>query len=668
MLSDILGDNTDVVQQYVLNCTKLVKSLLIVSHDEAGLYNDQIKLVAPRNSISEDKKEWRYYKHLVGLKDDSIDTDITLISIDTSISFALSRETLSANPATKAELLKFGYMYDALVAQYKSQEQYILACLLPLRHVKTDGTPDVGAIVNLPHLSIVSYEPSLIEENEYDLIYELQTFIENYKVSWMIAFYNLSDPLFLAAQYQIFFLALVQKVLALRLAHSGTFQAHSYHIKNYLASHHYLDDYYEYMTPKQRYFFYKNILYLDNHAGSTKTYKELVAKLFTDRNISLFNFNFVQTNELANNDIVVGFDKKYVNVASNSEGTVYPLGTIKNVEADEAVGNTAYWESNTHTVTESFKQTKYSRLPTKDLEISVGDSSDTVAKNYVTLLVNYLGALVAKSLLQIKVSLNNPKANSVSTVTAKDAYVLLMLALHFKFGIQPPVLPTVKLFSVYRDGAKNQLTSNIVKTNYTAGLESHAELLKGSLPDYPTSVDRIITVAGMSAFVQQVYETEKGFWIYTSDFSDMHLKGQIKQMLTFFYEDIYIDLSDPTSQVPVSPVNTQQYLATVGFNELFTFNLAEVDTLITNILDAVSNGDYSNLTSHVSVQQAMADIFQTLSSYNIQFTNSFVTGGSVIAGAETLSYAVTPDTWIDPSVLATKQTELTTLFNRQQGI
>ena len=147
------------------------------------------------------------------------------------------------------------------------------------------------------NFKIVSYTSTLVEENEHDLMFELQQAIDNYKHIRLIPYYSLSDNLFLTSQYHVFYNFILMKILAIRLKNAKTLKAHTFHIKNYLASHHYLDGSYTHLTKKQSLFLYRNLLYLDNHAGHNSTFNILIDKLFTDRNISIVNYIYKQEND-----------------------------------------------------------------------------------------------------------------------------------------------------------------------------------------------------------------------------------------------------------------------------------------------------------------------------------------------------------------------------------
>lgn len=663
MLSNILGDKTYIVKQFITECIGLIKGLLIVSHDEAVLYNDQQKIFHPDVPVSEDKAEWRYYLHLAGLKH-SIDTHVVVNSIDTGTSFYLTKESIQAHPETKNLLLQFDYNYDALVSSYKEQEQYILACLLPVAY-------NVYDIVDLPSFSIVSYSPSHVEENEYNLIPKLSEFIENYKVTWMLPYYGMSDSLFLAAQYTIFNMALLKKVIAIRLSNARTFQAHSFHVKNYLASHHKLDDFHAYMTEQQRYFLYKNILFLDNHVGRTSIFNDLITKLFDDRNIAAFNHSFVQSNTLdVNSDIEYKFNKKYLNTGKYDYNlSKYSLQRMRTKEEPIAPGNKAYWQSSEKRITEDFKKSNFSRLLTKDIETSVNEHSDNVEYKYADVVLNNLLSLVYKNRLLFNVTVKNIKSGIAHQMSASDAYRLMVMAVLLRSGsyrkevLTTFTLPTVFANRVFKDTVSLPTVSNILKSIYTTTAEN-SQIVFNSL----TSVRDLLLTRDNGAvfssandtalYLESTYKLEKGLWIFKKSFSDFHVLGAMENGLNFFQEQFSVSLSDPVVFRNVG-TSLNDFLSSVNFSKLTDFDDNELDNLIQSLFDILTSGGFSSLIKATAIQQAMMNIFATLTSYNVQFTNNFVLSKTVLTGAFPLSLSLRNSTYMD----GTSQFDLNALYH-----
>jgi len=121
----ILSSNKFYTDKYLKDTLNLTKSILITNSKEATLYNEYIENNYTQHSIDyTDKTTWRYYKHL-SAQYHSLDTPITLISIDNGETIILSPESLLLHRITHTELLKYDLFYKETVDRYPEQELYI---------------------------------------------------------------------------------------------------------------------------------------------------------------------------------------------------------------------------------------------------------------------------------------------------------------------------------------------------------------------------------------------------------------------------------------------------------------------------------------------------------------------------------------------------------------
>ena len=67
MLKSIMTDNYYILDDYISQVINLTKSIILVNHIEAILYNKYINIYHPNFTINlDDKTTWRYYKHITG--------------------------------------------------------------------------------------------------------------------------------------------------------------------------------------------------------------------------------------------------------------------------------------------------------------------------------------------------------------------------------------------------------------------------------------------------------------------------------------------------------------------------------------------------------------------------------------------------------------------------
>ena len=342
---------------YYNDTINLAKSIIVKNSIEALLYNDYIVSNYPKHTIDKvDKTTWRYYRHLMGLTHE-LDHPITLVSLDNGSTIPLTIDAIRIHRRTRSELLKFDKLYKSIVDKYPEQELYIKSVIVDNRYT------DINEVIDLEDFSIVAYNYSLIEINEEDIVEELQDSINNYKVTRLIPYYNNSDDLFLVAQYSIFYTYLFTKLLSIRLANAKTLRAHSYHIYNYLSSHHNLDIYIKYLTKKQQLYLYRNLLYLNSHAGNNFVFNELIKNIFSERNIGVINYIYGQYNRVGKNyDVEYSFYQKLLNNKNLPfDFNNYSLEDIKRKEVKLLPGNDKEYSYHYKEIDQRFKYFRYNR-------------------------------------------------------------------------------------------------------------------------------------------------------------------------------------------------------------------------------------------------------------------------------------------------------------------
>lgn len=414
---------TDIyTNNYILDNINLVKSIVIKNDNEAKLYNDYINYKHPNYSIdTTNKSTWRYYKHL-NSEYHELDTPIIINSIDNNTTILLNKENIKIHSKTHKELLKFNSFYYSLVSKYPEQELFIRSVISDTKFI------NIQDIINAKDFTIISYNSNLIEEYEEDIIYELQQYIDNYKVSKLIPYYQLADDLFLVTQYTIFYQYLLTKLLAIRLKNAKTLKAHSYHIRNYLASHYRLDKYINYLTKPQLYFLYRNLPYINNHVGRNNIFRILIDKLFTERNISIVNYRYSSLTTLDNNYLPNYNFNQYLLNNKNLPYSVntFTLEDIKDKEYKLVPGNQKEYDYNIDKIDFKFKNTIYNNLLTKDLETSIIDNTDTVRYKLIPTLIDYWAYLIKNNSIDFIVTINNPVVNTNIVLNTRDLFKLFI--------------------------------------------------------------------------------------------------------------------------------------------------------------------------------------------------------------------------------------------------
>lgn len=625
----ILSSNKFYTDRYLKDSINLTKSISFVNKDEAQLYNEYITQKYSSFQIDyANKSTWRYYLHLTA-QYHPVDTPITLVSLDNGETITLSQTTINLHRTTRAELLKFDLVYKELVDRFPEQELLIKAI------IATSTKKTIADVIASENYEIVSYNASLVEANEDDLIATLQERIDNYKVTKLIGYYALSDNLFLASQYHIFYTFLLQSLIAIRLANAKTLKAHSYHILNYLSSHHYLDIQYEYLTPKQALFLYRNLLYIDNHVGQENIFRLLIDRLFTERNMSVVSYEYTQGNTTdADNQIQYTFKQNLL----NSTNLVYSyqnftLEDIKTKEYPLSPGNANELTYHLQTSDQAFKNSLFSTLMTKDLETIVVDNTDSVPYKLVPTLIDYWAYLLKTDQINFLVTVLDPLTNQEIRLTTADLFKLFTLTLFKQNGQTLTHFPTYTIQRVYKPTlpTKSELFQTFYKKHHYH--EVMVDEILAAVPPY----SRTITSYQFQQYISSVYQLNIGIWLYLSNLSDKHNDAQFTNLVANLHTtDTYsFDNETPTA-----------FLDRIGLESLFQYTDTNLESLSFSILNNLYDKKLAYLNRYKYIQQALIEVFKKFNSYTVQLIDKYTAISPLLAGPHDPRFGVREDIFV----------------------
>ena len=211
--------------------------------------NDKIKLDYPNEEIPEDKRFWKYYLNISGVKHWSDET-IFITSLDTLEEIEFNKLVLQNHPTTKEEYSMNSRYYLSLVNKYPNMTLYIKGTLFPCELEQSIQASDG---------EILAYDKSLVEPQEQSLIINLQDSIYRYLANHDSPSFGLVDDLFPAVSFASLIKFTLSKLKNLRERAERTNEVHSYFVKQYLDSHYDLGKYIPYMTLEQMLYLYRNI-------------------------------------------------------------------------------------------------------------------------------------------------------------------------------------------------------------------------------------------------------------------------------------------------------------------------------------------------------------------------------------------------------------------------
>lgn len=622
----VLANNKFYTDKYLKDSINLTKSITLVNAREAALYNDYIRATYPGFQIdATDKSTWRYYLHLAA-QYHPLDRPVTLTSIDNGETITLTATTIALHRITRTELLKFDLLYKELVDRYPEQELYIKSL------INTSAKPTLPQILTLPDYHIVSYNDDLVEDNEDDVIQSLQERIDNYKNISLISYYSLSDNLFLASQYHILYTYLLKTLLALRLKNAKTLRAHSYHILNYLSSHHHLDVQFNYLTKKQALFLYRNLLYLNNHAGRDEMFRLLIDKLFTERNISVVGYTYEQANTLTpEHHTDYRFKQKLLNrsdlVYSYQD---YQLEDIHHKERPMAPSNPQQITYHASQEDQSFKNSLFSTLLTKDLETIIVDNTDTVKYKLIPTLVDYWAYLLKTNKISYLVTVLDPITNKELRLSTKDLFKLFVLTLYKLNNQELTGFPDYTITRVYRPTlpTTEQLLSAFYRPKHY--YPAMVETITTAVPRYTTT----ITSYQFYQFLSSVYRFNIGLWLLQSNLSDKDTEGQFEHLIARLHTTETYQYHDETPA---------EFLKRIGMDSLYLFDPQSLQSLQYAILNNLFDNQLSFVNEYQYIQKALIEVFQKFNSYTVQIIDNYTAASPLLAGPQDPRYTVTEE-------------------------
>lgn len=626
---------------YLADVLTLTKSLVIKNEATANAINDQLLLKDFGLIISDDKEDWKYYRNLNGeyyFTDKEITSDklMQVISTDDLSIINFNKSALEIHRQTKKDYSVGSSFYNELVRKYPEQELLIKGILNPI---------DITLSVEAEDNKILYYDNQLVEENELSLIPNLQEWIDKYFFRWNVPAYGIIDDLYTAAHLGIMWLNIPMTILNLRLAACKTYQAHSYHIQQYLASHGKLDVYLEFMTKKQALFLYRNILYIERNVGKEETFKLLISHILSDRRIALnawnLNHNVKRLGNKISPEIVddlesvwmypeaeLVFEKlnDYTGATTKRNNTVEEL-LVKQIPI--AKDNLKNIPEAITTTEEKFISSQYSALNTKVLESSMIDYTNGDPYKLIDVLLNQWMYWSSTGRYTSVIRIKHPITLDDINLTVKNAFILFLYAYNKSVGIELENVPNLTAIRVRRLTlpTKEQLMA-IVDRNKVDPLVAEAAIkiatkedlspfLRGEFPE-DNATEFVIgsNYPSIITFYEDCLKIHKRILMHRDLFcyrEEMYERGQTERMVDMLYQDIDVNLADEQLYVEWFDANNLA-LGVITPSRWFEFAL--------EILNTATGWNLVKHTSLRDIQRAMLAIMSKLSSYSVHYLQS----------------------------------------------
>lgn len=588
---------------YIEQIFQLAETIVIKSEDSAEIINNRIRLDYGESAVNPtDKKTWKYYLNISG-KYHPTDTKIIITSLDTLQPIEFNAANLRIHTATAAAYEYGSRYYRELVSQYPSDyRQLILGMLYPV---------DIDKAIAAPDFSVLGYPAKYIEPNEETLIININKWLENFKTRWYNIQYQNSDKLYITTTLMIMYQQLVPLIITLRLRNCKTNEAHSYHIREYLASHGMLDEYLDFMTKKQALFFYRNINYIERNSGKTAIFDWLLDRILTERDIPVNEITLAQDNSelLTSYKPVARFAKTPINESNSSALSTtafYTLAELLSKETNEAPGNAQYIKNNLGEIESKLTRSKTSFLKTKVLESNMIDYTDAGLYSIQDVALDLWCYMSVSNQYRAVINFTDTITGQDISIPNHVAFLYFLFAYAKVYDIPIKTIPEFCVTRVAIDPVPSiQDLQKVVAAKYITQNDL-ADLLSLHTP-----LETIISVTSFNDFIKRTLVSYKAQHMLAVTQNDMNRKGMFKNASYRLYQSARV--ASPYLGQPFETVFRDFGLR---YNDLTKDEWANI---YKDVYKQATGLDISQTESKAAMQQAMISLFKKLSSYSIQF-------------------------------------------------
>ena len=433
----------------------LAKSIVIKSDRVAEIINQGL-IENGYFDISDDKTTWKYYMNLNGQYHGSDPEPFIIVSKDTLKPIAFTKDNLRNHPATAAAYKKGSADYALMVRRYPEHEMLIQGICDPI---------DIDSCIESKEYTILSWDKSLVEKNEYGLIDALQRFSDMFFLNYHNPSYSLVDNLYISSVLAVYYSHLPNAILNSRLDNCHTSQAHSFHIWAYLSSYGHLDKWRNVLDEYQIHYLYRNIRYINDNAGQTSVFNDLVSVLLSRQRFPLYGYDLrhiisdIDTQLVPETKAVRFRIDEAVNVANFTQ--TKSIATLIDDTLLCAKDNSSVKDKAIDKTISAFIKSNTDRLTTKVLECELVNELENIPLQVRFIAYNHWVYLCANGYYRAGIHLDFPPAGIVADLTATDALLLHYYCSAVVFCYTPTHIPTLSCLHVKKihNPSKDELIS-----------------------------------------------------------------------------------------------------------------------------------------------------------------------------------------------------------------
>lgn len=621
--------STNNLSLYLESVFKLAKTLTIKSEYSAEKINNDLILKHGITAVDkDDPSSWKYYLNICG-EYHPTDEVMHVVSLDTMQSIEFTKANLRLHPATAIGYGIGTRYHKELLLRYPKQELLIFGILYPA---------NASTVVSAPNYSVVAWDKSLIEHNEEGIIEAISAFTVDYERRWRVGGFNLTHNLYETSFNNPLYQLLPCVIINIRNAAIGTQTAHSFLVKMHLASHQSLDEFIPYLTYEQTMWLYRNIKYIQNHAGHKSVFDSLIDKLLTERGIPVRGYDLVHlTSGLSSGNIMpdVGFEGIPINYVGDK--TYVSPEAMRGKLSGKFLGNLEYDSLHPRAI-EDANLAGSNRIPTKVLETTSTEGTAGSAVSLVEIALSVWPHAAASGRFNVFTRYNHPVNGSETTLNMMDAYYVFLYAYAKSVGGTLTHVPKVYAANapVWPTPSVGKLSDIIVADELPSGYLETAHSLAIPAPTY----------VNLNQFKEAVPVIAEAHERLT------HLELSVTSAIG--YASAMITKASLWSEKTYTRTETGQ-----NIHEYFAsraIDVSEMDqdqwtVFYTTLFNDVTGLSFEAAASENAVHKAMIQIMERLSSYSVLFVDPVASSVSKSfplvplkfeesAGVDSLSYQI----------------------------
>lgn len=578
---------------------QLASTIVVKSSETANLIN--VPLSKFGYAIDDARPEtWKYYLNICGQYHAS-DTKMVVTSMDTLEDIDFTIENLKIHRATARGYAYGTRGYNELITRFPTQRMLINGILFPA---------DMDEALSSPNGKILSYAPGSVEPQERRLISQLQEWIYNWYSININVNYGFVDEYYLTVLLGMMYQHITTAIINFRLEACKTIEAHSFHIRQYLASHGGLDRYMDNMTLNQQLWFYRNIAFIERNNGMVDTFVTLIEHTMTQRNIPLAEYTMRHdvSDQPESLYPVATFKMSALNIETTAAvPDVISLSDMLDKEANIARDNILYRPDEESVINEALINSPSNVEMTKALESVMIDYTNATPYTMEDILLSHWLLWGSSGKYRAYISVENPVTGDSIPLIAKDAYTFMWYAFCASIGFKSEYVPLLVAFRSQIDplATVDDLMS-VVPTEKFDG-EKWATLAL----TYQEPIGQIISTEDFYNTCQNIYNAANFQRKLVSYQEKMMDRGYMLNMVSRIYSDTVCRME---------PDNTTYdewfKLHNIAIED---FTQEQLGLVYVNITKAATGLDLVTTNSVRNLQKAMVNMMTQLSSYSVQF-------------------------------------------------